>query len=179
MLSCSTLALRRLFLAVAFVLLATPIAHSQDEKEAESTPESPPPAPAESPPPAPVDGVVIELSRSMFAPGDDAQITVTNARAGSIFIAGCGSHQVELFRAETYTPLPGEHCVSEGEAVEIPPGSHTLSYSPGPERAGQILRIAVPYGWGCEAGRELSQARCTEFATAASSSFRVAKKGKN
>jgi len=167
--SCSIKALRRLLLAFALVLLAAPIAHSGEEKEPESsTPE----------PKAPVEGVVIELSRSMYAPGDEAKITVTNARKASIFLAGCGGFQVELFESESYTPLPGEHCVSEGEAIEVPPGTHELTYKPKPEHSGSILRIAVPFGWGCTAGRELSQARCTDFATAVSGSFRVSRKAK-
>lgn len=170
MLSCSTQALCRLFLALAIVLVSAPIAHSQEEK-AEEAEDAKPAKPAPS-------GVTVELSRSMFAPGDVAQITVTNGRSGSIFLAGCGSFQVQLFEAETYSSLPGEHCVSEGEAVEVPPGTHILSYTPAPERAGDILRVAVPYGWGCESGRELSQSRCTDFATAESGSFRVSKKSK-
>lgn len=174
--SCSNQALCRLLLAFAFVLATPPIAHSGDEKEADEREAESPAAEAESP--VVSSGVVVELSRSMYAPGDDAQITVTNARQDSIFLGGCGSYQVESFEADVYTTLPGEHCVSEGEAVEVPPGTHQLAYKPDSARSGAILRIAVPYGWGCNAGRELSQARCTNFATAVSSSFRVARKGK-
>ena len=170
MLSCSTQALRRLLLALVLVLVGAPIAHSQEEKA-----EDPPEAKA---PPAPPSGVALDLSRSMYAPGDLAEVTVNNNRKDSVFLAGCGSYQIELFEAETYSPLPGEHCVSEGEAIEVPPGTHTLAYTPGPELSGKILRVSVSFGWGCEAGRELSQARCADFATVSSTSFRVSKKGK-
>jgi hypothetical protein len=164
--SCS---IKTLLLAFALVLLAAPIAHSGEEKEGEK--------PANETR-TPVSGVVVELSRSMYAPGEDAQITVTNGRKDSIFLAGCGGFQVELFESESYTPVAGEHCVSEGEAIEVPPGTHMISYTPKPERSGSILRIAVPFGWGCNAGRELSQARCADFATAVSGSFRVSRKAK-
>ncbi len=170
--SCSNQALSRLLLAFALVLGSASIAHSGDKKEQES-------ATAAAKAPSPAAGVLVELSRSMYAPGDDAQITVTNGRTDSIFLAGCGGFQVELFESDTYMPLPGEHCVSEGEAIEVPPGTHVLSYKPAPAQAGSILRVAVPYGWGCQRGRELSQSRCADFATAASSSFRVARKGKS
>ena len=71
-----------------------------------------------------------------------------------------------------------EKCASEGEALEVPNGQFDLSFVSTNSLSGKILRISVPYGWGCESARPLSQARCTEFATAHSSNFRVGKKDK-
>lgn len=117
--------------------------------------------------------VSIETSRSMYDVGEKAEFTVTNTGAASIFVSGCGALQVQQFEAETYIPVPWETCVSEGVAVEVPPGTHTLSFVPDGSSAGRILRVGASYGTGCESGRELSQARCASFKTVYSASFRV------
>ncbi len=122
------------------------------------------------------DGVTVTTSRSLYVPGDTVEITVQNSRKDSIFLAGCASYQVELFVAEQYIPSRAEHCVSEGQAVEVKTGTHTLTFVPTPENTGSIMRIAVPYGWGCSSGMALSGARCTDFATAYSKMVRVNKK---
>jgi hypothetical protein len=122
-------------------------------------------------------GVSVETSRQLYAPGDDVEIVVTNRRPVPVFVMGCGSYQVQRLEDEKYRSLRPEHCVSEGTAIEIPPGKHSLKYVPGGERSGQVLRVALPFGWGCEKDRELSQARCADFATAYSASFRVGRGG--
>ena len=113
----------------------------------------------------------------MYGVGETAEFTVTNNGKAPIFVPGCGALQVQHFESETYIPVPAAPCVSEGVAVEVPPGTHTLSFVPDGNRAGQILRVGVSYGFGCESGRELSQARCTNFKTAYSASFRVGRGG--
>jgi|GEM_PF-4426296 len=119
------------------------------------------------------ESVSVEPARSMYAPGETAEFTITNSSGASIFIPGCGALQLQYFESENYIPIAGETCVSEGVSVEIAPGAHTLSFSPDGNRAGQILRVGISYGAGCEAGRELSQSRCGSFKTAYSGSFRV------
>ncbi|MCO4768809.1 MAG: hypothetical protein KDA24_02185 [Deltaproteobacteria bacterium] len=110
--------------------------------------------------------------------GENAEFTVTNDTAKPIFIAGCGALQLQHFESETYVPVPAATCVAEGMAVAIPPGTHTLSFGTESKQAGQILRVGLSYGWGCEADRELSQARCADFKTVYSASFRVGRGGK-
>jgi len=119
------------------------------------------------------ESVSIEASRSLYSVGEKVEFTVTNSGAASIFLPGCGALQVQRFESETYIPVPWETCVSEGVAVEVPPGSHVLSYAPDSGTAGLILRAGASYGMGCESGRELSQARCAKFKTVYSASFRI------
>ena len=122
--------------------------------------------------------VKLETSRALYEPGDTVEITITNARSGPIFLQGCGTLQLELFEAETYVPVAVEKCVSEGEAQKVPPGDLTLSFTPGNTRSGQILRVSVAYGWGCEDGKPLSQSRCDDFGTVRTTNFRVGRGGK-
>lgn len=117
--------------------------------------------------------VKVETGRQLYEAGDSVEITITNGRPGPIALPGCGSFTVEVFESDQYRPVPPERCVSEGDALIVPPGQHKLTFSPGSARSGQILRIAVAFGWGCEEGRPLSQARCQDFGTAWSSNFRV------
>jgi|GEM_PF-1803823 len=155
-------------------------------QEGEATPPADPPAdapteaveaPASAAPAAkgPTD-VVVETSRQQYVAGDVVEIIVTNKRTAPIFLAGCGSFTVQLFDRESYTSLPTEQCVSEGEALEVAPGTYTLSWQAIGARGGEILRIGLAYGHGCETGRALTQARCTDFATVYSAPFRVGKK---
>ncbi|MCP4868957.1 MAG: hypothetical protein GY898_09585 [Proteobacteria bacterium] len=122
--------------------------------------------------------VNVEVSRQLYEPGDTVEIAVTNEAAGAVFLQGCASFQLEVFENESYRPVELEKCASEGEALEVPNGQFDLSFVSTNSLSGKILRISVPYGWGCESARPLSQARCTEFATAHSSNFRVGKKDK-
>ncbi len=133
----------------ACVLTASGIAHSEDES------------------------VTIEASRSLYRVGETAEFTVTNSRAETIFVGGCGPVQVQAFEAEQYVSITTGSCVSEGTAVAIPPGTHPLTVKADVGLAGKVLRAAVAYGWGCEEGKELSQSRCKDFATAYSGSFRI------
>ena len=150
----SQLESKRFLILLVGVVLATPtIAHSDSSK------------------------VSIEPERTLYGVGETASFTVTNDTGASIFLAGCGALQVQRFEAEAYSPEPGPQCVTEGTAVEVPPGTHTLAYTTEAKQSGAILRAAVSYGWGCEAGRELSQARCDDFATVYTASFRVSRKG--
>ena len=123
------------------------------------------------------DLVTVEASRAMYAAGDAVELTVNNKRAASVWIPGCAAAQIERFESERYVPVPPDACVSEGVAVEVAPGTHVLRLTASPEQIGQILRAGVSYGWGCETGRELSQARCADFATAHTASFRITKRG--
>ena len=123
--------------------------------------------------------VRLETSRQLYEPGDIVEITIVNSRGAPIFLPGCGTLQLELFEAEAYIPLAVEKCVSEGEAQKVAPGEVTLSFTPGNTRSGQILRVAMAFGWGCEEGKPLSQARCQDFGTAWTPNFRVGRAGKS
>jgi len=120
--------------------------------------------------------VNVETSRQLYEPGDTVEISITNGAPGAIFLPGCGSFQLEVFENESYQRVELEKCASESEALEVPTGPFDLSFVSANALSGKILRISVTYGWGCEAGRPLSQARCTEFSTARTSNFRVGKK---
>lgn len=120
--------------------------------------------------------VSVETSRQLYEPGDTVEIAVTNEATAAVFLPGCGSFQLEVFENESYRRVALEKCASEGEALELPTGQFDLSFVSNSDLSGKILRISVPYGWGCESARPLSQARCTEFATVHSSNFRVGKK---
>jgi hypothetical protein len=120
--------------------------------------------------------VRVETSRQLYEPGDTVEIAVINQAAGTVFLPGCGSFQLEVFENESYRPVEVEKCASESEALEVPNGQFDLSFVSTSALSGKILRISVTYGWGCESARPLSQARCTDFATARSSNFRVGKK---
>ena len=120
--------------------------------------------------------VKVETGRQLYEPGDVVEITITNERGAPIALPGCGSFQVEEFVNESYRPIVVERCVSEGEAMHIAPGPFKLSFTPDGARSGQILRVSVAFGWGCEADKPLSQARCDEFATAYSSNFRIGRR---
>jgi hypothetical protein len=119
------------------------------------------------------ESVSIEPSRSMYSAGEAAEFTVTNSGSAPVFVSGCGALQLEHFESEHYLPVRAETCVSEGTALEIAPGTQTLTLAPSGRKGGEILRVGLSYGWGCESGRALSQARCSDFKTVYSSSFRI------
>ena len=117
--------------------------------------------------------VKVETSRQLYEPGDTVEITVTNSRAGAISVPGCASFVVEVFEADAYRPIVVEKCVSEGTALELEPGPHSLNFVADGGRSGQIVRVGLAFGWGCEKGKPLSQARCKDFETVYSSNFRI------
>ena len=121
--------------------------------------------------------VSIEPSRSMYGVGEKAAFTITNETEGPIFVSGCAALQLQHFESEAYVPVSTETCVSEGLSVELPPGKHILSLDTAGQKTGRILRVALSYGWSCEAGRELSQSRCADFDTVYSTSFRIVRTG--
>jgi hypothetical protein len=125
------------------------------------------------------DAVSVATGRQVYVPGDSVEISVSNGRKGPIFLPGCGSFVIEVFDENTgrYKPLPTENCVSEGESIEVVPGAFALQWPVPAGRSGGILRVGIVHGWGCEQGRPLSQARCEDFGTSWSSSFRVGKAG--
>jgi hypothetical protein len=127
-------------------------------------------------PAADAHGIKVETGRSLYVAGDVVEITVTNAGKEPVYLQGCGSYHVEVFENERYSSLPSERCVSEGDALLVPPGTLQLKYEATGERQGQILRVALAYGWGCQPERPLSQARCAGFASAWSPSFRIGKR---
>lgn len=118
-------------------------------------------------------GVRVETSRQLYEPGDKVEISVVNEAGAAISLPGCGSFQLEAFEDDSYVRVPTESCVSEGEALEVEPGTFALSFAAASSHSGKILRISVAYGQGCEEGRPLSQARCKSFGTAVSTNFRV------
>jgi len=120
-------------------------------------------------------GVKVETSRQLYEPGATVEITIVNERAGPISLPGCGSFDVQRFDVESYRSVVVENCVSEGEALLVQPGRFSLNFVPSSAQSGDILRLSVAYGWGCEERKPLSQARCKGFGTAVSSNFRVGK----
>jgi hypothetical protein len=120
--------------------------------------------------------VVIETSRSLYEPGEVVQATVKNERKTTIFVGGCGALVAERLEDESYSPVRGEPCVTEGQAVRIEPGEEMAFEIKEAGKSGEVRRVSLAFGWGCNDERPLSQARCTEFATAASPSFRVGRR---
>jgi hypothetical protein len=120
--------------------------------------------------------VKFEASRSLYVPGDTVELLITNTRTSPIWIPGCAALQLQSFESESYEPLALEKCISEGEAVKIAPGTHSLSFTADSAHSGRILRAGVAYGWGCTSSGPLSGARCQDFATGWSRNFRVSRK---
>ncbi len=120
--------------------------------------------------------VVIEPSRMLYEPGEVVQATVTNKRAEAIFVGGCGAVVSERLEDERYEPSRGEPCVTEGRAVKIEPGGEKAFELKEAGKSGDVRRLSLAFGWGCDETRPLSQARCKEFATAVSPSFRVGRR---
>lgn len=120
--------------------------------------------------------VTVETSRSLYVPGDSVEVIVTNGRTGSIWIPGCAALQLQAFESEKYAPLVLEGCVSEGDAVEVKPGKHVLSFTADIAQSGRILRAGVAYGWGCKTAGPLSGRRCQDFASVWSRNFRVSRR---
>ena len=123
------------------------------------------------------DSVVVETNRSLYESGESVQATVTNKRAATIFVGGCGAIVSERLEDESYVPVRGEPCVTEGKAVKIEAGQSRTFDVKDAGKSGDVRRFSIAFGWGCADGRALSQARCTEFATAVSPSYRVGKRG--
>lgn len=123
----------------------------------------------------PAAAVSVETNRSLYVTGDTVELWVVNGGKVPIALPGCGSFRLERFVGESYEPVPSERCVAEGDAKVLAPGRHVLKWTAPPSHSGDILRFSVAYGWGCEAGRALSQARCADFATVWSPNFRIGK----
>jgi len=122
---------------------------------------------------SPASLVSVDTNRRTYVLGDVVEIVVDNKAGEKVFLPGCQTYQVERFGDERYQPLEGEHCISEGDARAIDPGQFTLQFQPKLEHIGRPLRISLVYGIGCAEQRPLSQARCRDFGTLYSTSFRV------
>ena len=120
-----------------------------------------------------VEGVLVETGRSLYVVGDSVDINVHNKRRTPIFVPGCDTWQVEVFSGDMWAPVRGETCSSEGDALAIEVGDRTLEWTAPSRLAGEQVRVALVFGWGCDEGRALSQAACEEFATAYSARFSV------
>lgn len=120
-------------------------------------------------------GVSVAVSRSMYVGGDAVEIKVTNGRKDPIYLSGCPTFRLERFVGEKHQPVSSDRCVAEGDTKVVPPGEHVLRWTANSQFSGEILRVAVTFGWGCESGRALSQSRCKDFATAWSPNFRIGK----
>jgi hypothetical protein len=117
--------------------------------------------------------VSVDTNRRTFVLGDLVQIILDNRSGEKVFLPGCQSYQVERFGEQRYEALDGEHCIAEGDARGVAPGETTLQFQTRPEHMDSPLRVVVVYGIGCAGERPLSQARCRDFATIYSPSFRV------
>jgi hypothetical protein len=119
------------------------------------------------------DGVTVTLSQQAYAQGDVVTVTIENATGKTLFVPGCHPFEVQGFKEEAYARVPREPCTSEGVAKALEPGTHELSYTTGEAEGAGIFRISVVYGWGCAENTPLGRARCEDFATVLSGSFRV------
>ena len=120
--------------------------------------------------------VVVETNRQLYEPGEVVQATITNNRAAALFVGGCGAIVVERLEDEVYRSVAGEPCVTEGRAVRIEPGKTLVLDIKEAGRSGEVRRLSLAFGWGCNDARALSQARCTDFATAVSPPYRVGRR---
>jgi hypothetical protein len=117
--------------------------------------------------------VSVDTNRRTYILGDLVQISLENNSGEKIFIPGCQSFQVERFGSERYEPLPGAPCIAEGEARMLEAGTTDFSFQPKKAHLDSPLRISMVYGVGCSEQRPLSQARCRDFGTVYTHSFRV------
>ena len=117
--------------------------------------------------------VSVDTNRRTYVLGDKVQISLNNKTAEKIFVPGCQSIQVERFGDDRYELLPGEHCVAEGNARALEPGKSEFLFQPKKEHLGPPLRVSMVFGIGCTEQRPLSQARCRDFGTVYTQSFRV------
>jgi hypothetical protein len=115
--------------------------------------------------------VRVEPARMIFEAGEQIELLVFNESSASIFVAGCGSLQPEVFIEEHYEPLPPTPCDEEGPARALPSGESRMSLAVPPDLVGKTGRVALIYGIGCIEGRSLSRGRCTDFGTVRSGSF--------
>ncbi len=118
-------------------------------------------------------GVTIDTNRRTYFVGDVVDIVVENKTPSKVFIPGCQPYQVERFGDERFEAIEGEHCIAEGDARAVGPGKRTLQFHPKAEHVDRPLRVSLVYGLGCAEKRPLSQARCTDFVTIYTRSFRV------
>ncbi|MBJ93338.1 MAG: hypothetical protein CMP23_02560 [Rickettsiales bacterium] len=120
-----------------------------------------------------LDSVQVDTNRRTYVLGDQVEISLENRRGEDIYLVGCQPYQVERFGEDRYLPLPGEDCVAEGEAQAVSAGETKFVFHPAKEHLDVPLRISVVYGIGCSPKRALSQARCRDFGTVRTPSFRV------
>ncbi len=119
------------------------------------------------------DGVTVTVSQQAYAKGDAVAVTIENATGRTIFVPGCHPFEVQGFKEESYARVAREPCASEGIAKALEPGSHELTYTTGEDEGAGIFRISVVYGWGCAEDTPLGRAKCEDFSTVLSGSFRV------
>ena len=117
--------------------------------------------------------VHLRIAGLAFSVGDPIEIQVVNETDAPVFVAGCGSIQVEVLVDEDYEPLPPVHCAEEGKARALPVGQSTLPFAAPAGLAGQTGRALLVFGVGCTPDRSLSRGRCSDFRTVWSGNFRV------
>ncbi len=122
------------------------------------------------------DAISVTTNQQAYVPGDTVSISLQNDTGGPIFLPGCHPFEVEEFREETYLRIKREPCRWEGNAVKLEPGTHEFTYQTTEEDAERIFRVSVAYGTGCRDNSALSRAKCSEFGSAVTASFRVSGK---
>ena len=119
------------------------------------------------------DAVSVSTSQEVYAQGDEVKVVIQNDSGGTIFVPGCHPFEVESFQEESYARVARDSCKWEGVAEALPEGTHELTYTTGEAQGKGIFRVSVVYGTGCREGVPLGRARCEDFATVVSGSFRV------
>ena len=119
------------------------------------------------------DDVVVTVGQPVYAAGDRVTVTIENKTGEAIFLPGCHPFEVEEFRNDAYSRVRRDPCTWEGIATRLEPGSHEFDYATSPDDDNGIFRISVTYGWGCNEALPLGQARCVDFSSSLSASYRV------
>ena len=119
------------------------------------------------------DAVSVATTQQVYAAGDTVTVVVQNDSGRTIFVPGCHPFEVETFQEEDYVRVSREPCPWEGEAKPLPEGKHPFTFVSGETEGSGIFRISLVYGWGCDENAPLGRARCEEFTTVVSGSFRV------
>ena len=119
------------------------------------------------------DAVSVSTAQEVYAQGAEVKVVIQNDSGGTIFVPGCHPFEVETFQEESYARVEREACKWEGVAQALPEGTHELTYTSGEALGKGIFRISVVYGTGCREGVRLGRARCEDFATVVTGSYRV------
>lgn len=119
------------------------------------------------------DAVSVVTAQEVYAQGDEVTVVIQNDSGSTIFVPGCHPFELESFQEEAYARVPRDICKWEGVARALPAGKHELTYTTSEGTGKGIFRISVVYGSGCREGVPLGRARCEDFTTAVSGSFRV------